>query len=197
VGMTRAMDTLILTRAQYRRRYGNDSPESSVPSRFLEEVPQKLMEDLGGGSPGWSTAAYRAGSRNGDRSGYHSGEADGRHYNYEDESQDTPRVASGAKAAPRPRSAASPDSIDNIQRFFGTKAAPGKPGGGFARPAMDLPQSSGASGLKKGQRVRHSKYGEGTVLFSEGEGDEVKLTVMFNRHGMKKLMEKFANLQKI
>ena len=28
VGMTRAMDTLILTRARYRRRYGNDMPEA-------------------------------------------------------------------------------------------------------------------------------------------------------------------------
>ena len=39
VGMTRAMDTLILTRAVYRRRYGTDLPEASIPSRFLEEVP--------------------------------------------------------------------------------------------------------------------------------------------------------------
>ena len=33
VGMTRAMDTLVLTRAVYRRRYGTDMPEASVPSR--------------------------------------------------------------------------------------------------------------------------------------------------------------------
>ena len=33
VGMTRAMDTLVLTRARYRRRYGNDMPESSIASR--------------------------------------------------------------------------------------------------------------------------------------------------------------------
>ena len=35
VGMTRAMNTLMLTRAHYRRRYGNDAPEMSIPSRFL------------------------------------------------------------------------------------------------------------------------------------------------------------------
>jgi DNA helicase-2/ATP-dependent DNA helicase PcrA len=62
---------------------------------------------------------------------------------------------------------------------------------------MDLPGTSGAAGLKKGQRVRHAKYGEGTVLMREGDGEDAKLTVLFNRHGMKKLMEKFANLQKI
>src|SRR6202011_3943347 len=48
VGMTRAMDTLILSRAVYRRRYGTDLPEASVPSRFLEEVPAGLVEELGG-----------------------------------------------------------------------------------------------------------------------------------------------------
>ena len=62
---------------------------------------------------------------------------------------------------------------------------------------MEIPESRGAAGLKKGQRVRHAKYGEGTVLMREGDGEDAKLTVMFNRHGMKKLMEKFANLQKI
>ena len=47
VGMTRAMDQLVLTRAVYRRRYGTDLPEASVPSRFLEEVPYALVEELG------------------------------------------------------------------------------------------------------------------------------------------------------
>src|SRR6202035_5627633 len=47
VGMTRAMDTLIVTRAVYRRRYGTDMPEASIPSRFLEEIPPQLLQDLG------------------------------------------------------------------------------------------------------------------------------------------------------
>ena len=48
VGMTRAMDTLIVSRARYRRRFGNDMPDASVASRFLEEIPQHLLEDLSG-----------------------------------------------------------------------------------------------------------------------------------------------------
>src|SRR2546428_1444951 len=65
VGMTRAMDALILTRAVYRRRYGTDLPEASVPSRVFEEVAAGVMEELGkpkrgrvgaGGSPGGGTA---------------------------------------------------------------------------------------------------------------------------------------------
>ncbi|MGA2726674.1 MAG: UvrD-helicase domain-containing protein [Terracidiphilus sp.] len=200
VGMTRAMNTLVLTRAHYRRRYGNDAPESTVPSRFLSEVPTQLIENLGGRSPAWSTPAYSygAGARGSSFGrGASTNEFESRHYNYEDENQDAPRIA--GSVSPKSKSAGGsttpPESIDNIARFFGGKAGNGKPGH-FARPKMDIPEAAGASGLKKGQRVRHAKYGEGTVLIREGDGEDAKLTVMF-RDGMKKLVEKFANLQKI
>ncbi len=62
---------------------------------------------------------------------------------------------------------------------------------------MDIPAPNGTKGLKKGQRVMHAKYGEGTVLIREGSGEDAKLTVLFARHGMKKLIEKFANLKNI
>ena len=194
VGMTRAMNTLILTRAHYRRRYGNDAPEQSVPSRFLEEVPSQLVENLGGRTPAWSVPAY--GSSRGYGAGRrqaHSGEDESRHYNYEDENQESSRFSYSQSASPKSKS---PDagSIDNIARFFGGRGV--KPGT-FTRPRMDIPESSGAAGLKKGQRVRHSKYGEGTVVMREGDGDEAKLTVLFPQHGLKKLMERFANLQKV
>ena len=235
VGMTRAMNTLILTRAHYRRRYGNDAPEVSVPSRFLEEVPNRLIENLGGRSPAWSTPAYGSG-RAGYGAGRHrpntAGDFDGQHYNYEDESQEAcnpassrgltagkkgatskpfiaswmtpkapaPSTGSSAKAqsgeAPSAGQPGKPDSIDNIARFFGGQSIPGKHAP-FPPPAIELSQSRGATGLKKGQHVRHSKYGEGTVLMREGDGEDAKLTVMFNRHGLKKLMEKFANLEKL
>jgi DNA helicase-2/ATP-dependent DNA helicase PcrA len=198
VGMTRAMNTLILTRAHYRRRYGNDSPEMSVPSRFLEEVPSPLVENLGGRSPAWAVPAYGNRRAYGEGRGQgQSSEFDSRHYNYEDESQEAPRLSSSQKSSHG--SVAGEGSIDNIARFFGGQGM--KPGSfvrpGNARPKMDIPESTGAAGLKKGQRVRHGKYGEGTVVMREGDGDEAKLTVLFPQHGMKKLMEKFANLQKI
>ena len=236
VGMTRAMNTLVLTRAHYRRRFGNDAPEASLPSRFLEEVPPQLIENLGGSAPGGSRFAPASGM--GFASGRRAGQGEGfdRHYNYEDESQEAPRAyaASAAKTATaagsksfgatkrdpskpfvgswmKPKAASSPasapaasgtsadaGSIDNIARFFGGKgAAVGKPGS-LPHPvaASQLPQPAGAP-LGKGQRVRHAKYGEGTVLMREGDGEDAKLTVLFSRHGMKKLMEKFANLQKI
>ena len=197
VGMTRAMNTLILTRAHYRRRYGNDAPEQSIPSRFLEEVPSQLVENLGGRSPAWSVPSYgnSRGYGAGRRQGQYS-EVESRHYNYEDENQDSSRFSYSERSSPKGETPEG-GSIDNIARFFGGR---GVTPGSFARssrPKMDIPGSSGASGLKKGQRVRHSKYGEGTVVMREGEGDEAKLTVLFPQHGMKKLMEKFANLQKV
>jgi DNA helicase-2/ATP-dependent DNA helicase PcrA len=201
VGITRAMNTLILTRAHYRRRYGNDVPELSVPSRFLEEVPTQLVENLGGQSPAWSTPAYRSSYG----AGRAASETESRHFNYEDESQEAPRAnvrdfSASHSAAPKSKSAqapeAQPGSIDNIARFFGGKAGAGRPTS-FSRPTMDIPAPNGTKGLKKGQRVMHAKYGEGTVLIREGSGEDAKLTVLFARHGMKKLIEKFANLKNI
>jgi DNA helicase-2/ATP-dependent DNA helicase PcrA len=194
VGMTRAMNTLVLTRAHYRRRYGNDAPEQSVPSRFLEEVPSQLVENLGGRSAAWSVPAYGRGFNAGRRQGY-ANESESRHYNYEDENQDSSHFSHSQTPSQKDKNAEG-GSIDNIARFFGGR--PVSPGSfGRSRPKMDIPETSGASGLKKGQRVRHSKYGEGTIVMREGEGDEAKLTVLFPQHGLKKLMEKFANLQKI
>jgi DNA helicase-2/ATP-dependent DNA helicase PcrA len=195
VGMTRAMNTLILTRAHYRRRYGNDAPEQSVPSRFLEDVPPALIENLMGRKPSWANPAYSFGQ--GRRAA--AGDSADQHYDYENESQEATRLTySQAGTKPPAARAAGGDtnSLDNIARFFGGKSGVAK-GGSFSRPKMDIPETNGARGVKKGERVRHSKYGEGTVLMREGEGEDAKLTVMFTRHGMKKLMEKFANLEKI
>jgi len=44
-------------------------------------------------------------------------------------------------------------------------------------------------------RVRHSKYGVGTIIQVEGEGDDRKFTVSFEDYGPKKLVERYANLQ--
>jgi hypothetical protein len=45
-------------------------------------------------------------------------------------------------------------------------------------------------------KVRHPKYGEGTVYQREGEGEEAKITVQFPRFGLKKLVEKYAQLER-
>ncbi len=65
---------------------------------------------------------------------------------------------------------------------------------GSARPADDR---RGAPRRKfgAGATVRHPKYGRGTVLRREGEGDDAKLTVSFPGYGLKKLIEKYAGIK--
>jgi DNA helicase-2/ATP-dependent DNA helicase PcrA len=176
VGMTRAMDTLVLSRARYRRRYGTDMPEASVPSRFLEEVPQELIQDLG--SP-----------RERPRSDSSSDYGTSRHYSYEDEDQ---RPQYGRQKAPQRTSYGGQtyNSIDNIAEFFASR------GKKFTRPKVEVAQPTGRTGFRPGQRVLHPKYGEGTVYKREGDGEDAKITVQFPRYGLKKLVEKYAQLQK-
>jgi DNA helicase II / ATP-dependent DNA helicase PcrA len=191
VGMTRAMDTLVLSRAIYRRRYGTDLPEASVPSRFLEEVPSQLVEELG--SKRRSTSSYAAGgsySRSAPAAAHHDDHTS-THYSYEDEDQSASWGAKARAAKTKPAPAApSYNSIDNIAEFFASR------GKKFNLPKPAAEPQSGKRGFRPGQRVRHPKYGEGTVYQREGDGEDAKITVQFPRFGLKKLVEKYAQLEK-
>jgi DNA helicase II / ATP-dependent DNA helicase PcrA len=190
VGMTRAMDQLILTRAVYRRRYGTDLPEASVPSRFLEEVPAPLIEELGGKRArstnyvgtgalarpaGRSLAAYDGQST---------------HYSYEDEDQSATWQGGASKASKPTAPARQYNSIEDIAEFFASR------GKKFSAPKAPVEEPTGRRGFRPGQKVRHPKYGEGTVYQREGEGEEAKITVQFPRFGLKKLVEKYAQLER-
>ena len=195
VGMTRAMDQLILTRAVYRRRYGTDLPEASVPSRFLEEVPIQLIEELGrrrSATAHAGTAHVGTGTlaRPAGRSpAAHDADV---HYSYEDEDQSPNWKRSGVPANRKKiTSPAKPyNSIENIAEFFASR------GKKFTVPKTPLEEPAGKRGFRPGQRVRHPKYGEGTVYQREGEGEEARITVQFPRFGLKKLVEKYAQLER-
>jgi DNA helicase II / ATP-dependent DNA helicase PcrA len=208
VGLTRAMDSLIVTRARYRRRYGNDMPEPTIASRFLEEIPPHLLEDLTGGRNranswgGYAAESTQSPSRFGNRD---SDDFGSRHYSYEDEDQSAssstqrrPEFSRGRLVTPPPGGRSAPpakgDSVDNIARFFsGRGSVPAK----AARPKLDVPEPTGSRGFKSGQRVRHPKYGEGIVFRREGDGEDAKITVQFSGFGVKKLVEKFAQLERL
>jgi ATP-dependent DNA helicase UvrD/PcrA len=195
VGMTRAMDQLILTRAVYRRRYGTDLPEASVPSRFLEEVPGPLIEEVGTRRSSGSSIR-----RTGESARPHTSSAaygtEPSHYSYEDEDQSASWHAGDAnRGNSRPSkptvAARAYNSIENIAEFFASR------GKKFTVPkAPPVEEPTGKRGFRPGQRVRHPKYGEGTVYQREGEGEEAKITVQFPRFGLKKLVEKYAQLER-
>jgi DNA helicase-2/ATP-dependent DNA helicase PcrA len=52
-------------------------------------------------------------------------------------------------------------------------------------------------GFKLGSRVRHPKFGYGTILRLEGNGEETKLTISFPGYGLKKLVAKYAELERV
>ncbi len=85
------------------------------------------------------------------------------------------------------------NSVDAVTRALG--------GGGYRPPAAPSHAPKPAPGRKSGgkwimgTRVRHPKYGNGTILRTEGDGDDMKLTISFMSHGLKKLIAKYAELE--
>jgi DNA helicase-2/ATP-dependent DNA helicase PcrA len=138
VGMTRAMEKLYLTHARRRRVYG--SYQYNPPSRFLDEVPVRLL------------------------------------------------------AAPEPVALRKP-AAHNLASIFEQLApssfdADESP---FEEEVRIVPDAE--EGLRLGSRVRHAKFGIGTVRRLEGAGDNQKVTIYFNTVGVKKLLLKFAGLE--
>jgi DNA helicase II / ATP-dependent DNA helicase PcrA len=159
VGMTRAKQSLVLSRAVYRRSYGEDRLRASLPSRFLAEIPADLIEAAAGSQaePG-ETRRYEPDPEYSEGYGYRRTR--------------TPYGQSGSRGESSGRSS------------YGRA------------PAGRSPSSGRGSGDPLiGTRVRHSKFGIGTIIEVEGDGEDRKLTVSFQDHGPKKLLERYANLQ--
>jgi DNA helicase-2/ATP-dependent DNA helicase PcrA len=113
------------------------------------------------------------------------------HYAYEDEDQSagwTERKQQRAGATKY--SGKTYNSIDNIAEFFASR------GKKFNLPKLPVEEPKGRKGFRPGQKVRHPKYGEGMVYQREGEGEDAKITVKFDGFGLKKLVEKYAQLEK-
>jgi DNA helicase-2/ATP-dependent DNA helicase PcrA len=62
-----------------------------------------------------------------------------------------------------------------------------------ARPPSSAVTTPG-HGLRAGQGVFHSKFGEGVIVTLEGSGDDARAQVNFGRHGMKWLALSIAKL---
>jgi len=165
VGMTRARERLILSWARRRRKWAGGDWEDCEPSQFLDELPGALLEPL---EEGAAEEVDLFLERHEARETFHRRAFAGKTYN----------------------------SVENIAEFF---AARGLKGPSKAAPAASKPKVAAArkrvKRLKIGTEVVHPRYGRGTVLRREGEGDAAKLTVIFHRHGLKKLVERYAALE--
>ncbi len=168
VAITRAERYLYVTHAMKRRVYGEEL--ASEPSQFLNEMPLELMEDL---SLGKSWLSFARGSAAFD---YHQGE------------QRKERKKYAGKTY---------DSAESIAEFFKLRNQQlGIKQKGQAAAANSSSSPAANSDFAPGSYVRHAKYGRGLVLRREGAGESTKLTVSFPGYGQKKLVQKFANLEK-
>ncbi|MFZ1471339.1 MAG: UvrD-helicase domain-containing protein [Anaerolineae bacterium] len=172
VGITRAKERLYLTHAFRRTRWGSD--DVSSPSRFLQDIPAKLME---GRSLRARTDAARSAARatttwgrRGDED-HATTEARG---DSARSAQDSTRPASSTVWSP-------------------SRAAPAVPS---TRPTQAV-RPGGSSQFKIGDRVSHGLFGEGTVISSQVRGDDEEVTVAFKNKGIKKLLTSLANLRKL
>ena len=184
VGITRAKNELVITSA--RQRMVNGETRYCKPSRFLEEVPGVLLEE-----ERLEPVLGSFGSRNnGDgaggfgRSGI-SGEA-GLPWN-----QPAPgntRTSTFGKGYNAYASGAS-QPLSGL----GAGSPAGNPGFGKAFTV----QKAASLDYGEGDRVRHIKFGEGTVKSIRDGGKDYEVTVVFDGAGQKKMFASFAKLKKV
>lgn len=215
VAMTRAEKFLYVTHAMKRRVYGEEL--ASEPSQFLNEMPLELMEDLSIGKSwlsfarGSSAIPVRTGSVSDrvDRGGPRKETT-----NYAGKTYDS--VDSIAEFFKQRAT-----QLGNTRGSFPSKGKEERKSWNRGRPARNEREArtSGASILETpnskpetksstpdsglqtpdfspGSYVKHAKYGRGLVLRREGVGDSLKLTVTFPGYGQKKLIQKYAGLEK-
>ncbi|ARU95577.1 DNA helicase II [Tatumella citrea] len=60
---------------------------------------------------------------------------------------------------------------------------------------MGAPVTNNDSGFALGQRVRHAKFGEGTIINLEGSGEHSRVQVAFQGQGIKWLVAAYARLE--
>ncbi|HEY8559924.1 MAG TPA: UvrD-helicase domain-containing protein [Pyrinomonadaceae bacterium] len=191
VAITRAERILYITHSMRRRVYGEEM--AAEPSQFLNEMPIDLIEDLSRGSSWLSFAKSNAVKTNKHAVSALKGETA--------REREKPKNLYTGKTY---------NSSDAIAEFFNKKKGDNPPPtiqkqpSGFEKLKAQSEQAKAqkpksnpdAKGFSPGAHVRHPKYGKGLVLRREGTGDNVKLTVSFPGFGQKKLIEKFANLEK-
>ncbi|WP_055585849.1 DNA helicase PcrA [Peterkaempfera griseoplana] len=137
VGVTRARERLYLTRSVMRSAWGQ--PSYNPASRFLEEIPESLVD--------WK------------RSG----------------------------------AAAPPSSGGSVG---GGRSGASSPPTGWGRSARKV-QEREVVALSVGDRVTHDTFGLGTVVEATGIGDKAQATIDFGAAGRKRLLLRYAPVEKL
>ena len=169
VGITRARKKLYLTNAKQRTLYGSTS--YTIPSRFISEIPENLYDDVSK-----ENINRRKESRQND--GYLNSEYGMTQRKINSMGQtikNSVNISSGASGKSR-----FGVSVDSFLKNIGTPVA---------KDEVEL------SAYKEGVKVKHKRFGIGTIKKVEPEDDDLKVEIVFENGQMKRLMAKFANLE--
>ncbi len=208
VGITRAKEDLTLTCAKQRMVRGET--QYNAVSRFVEEIPEGLLDQKVPSLKRWKFEDYEENSEEklrfrakpfgmdqADR-GYGGGafskenaSADGGADSY----QKVFHKKQTDSARPKPRATAVPKRTPAENRPFITGGGAGslKSLNGLSKGAPE----AGAVDYGVGDRVRHVKYGEGTVMKLEKGPRDYQVTVVFDGAGQKIMYAAFAKLKKL
>ncbi len=129
VGLTRARERLYISRAEYRSSWG--APTYNPASRFLDEIPENLIE--------WRNASS---------------------------SSLSPSLVKKTRTISTPPPRATGKKINSIE-------------------------------LAVGERVSHDTFGLGTVVATAGEGEKAEATINFGEYGEKRLLLRYAPVEKL
>ncbi|MEM7353265.1 MAG: UvrD-helicase domain-containing protein [Acidobacteriota bacterium] len=200
VGMTRAEKRLFLTTCRRRRIAGNYQDQE--PSRFLVEIPDKLLETetspelFGSQRPSWDRPRSSYGPPGRSRPGQGRPSWERQIQSRQGHARPKPSFGQPASQPAKPKMS----GTEAINNFFGRQ-----PGENAALPfeepspsltvvPVDEPTPT-AKRLKRGSRVRHATLGNGRILNLEGSGDDMRIIVYFDSKGRKKLLAKYAQLE--
>jgi DNA helicase-2/ATP-dependent DNA helicase PcrA len=221
VGITRAKDDLTITCARQRMIRGET--QYNPVSRFVREIPPLLLDHKVPQSrhrdfddyDDDSTEKSNFMSRPFERSGYSRagstgysrpggtdagfGRAGGAGAGYRRSGSDsaTPytsqfnRVSDMVFDKPKPKAVARPKRTALENQPYITKAAQG------AGSVTIAPAGNGSLGYAVGDRVKHLRYGEGTVMKIEPGPRDSQVTVVFDEVGQKIMYAGFAKLKKV
>ncbi|MBR0573053.1 MULTISPECIES: DNA helicase II [Pasteurellaceae] len=90
-----------------------------------------------------------------------------------------------------------PEQHIQVVRLRGTINRPAN----FVKSSQHRTASSSSisqdTGWQMGQKVQHSKFGQGTIINVEGSGEQTRLQIAFVQNGIKWLVAKMAKLEKV
>jgi DNA helicase II / ATP-dependent DNA helicase PcrA len=193
VGITRAMKRLHVSHAWSRMLFG--STQYNPPSRFLDEIPSELIENIGQTSRRGGRGSYRQDFRSdggGRRDGWGSGSGS---------SSKPPTSSNGGwesdvRKARRSSSLGSFDPDEDEAAIAHRERVVDSAIRGSST-AVDATTGAEKIGLRIGDDVGHVKFGEGVIVELRGEGDKAEATVRFREVGTKTLLLAWSPLQKL